>query len=98
MISIDISELRRLETMLTEAGIKYEWYDVDYLGGAEIKIPSLEAFRNKQGVSVIQFNGSWGGAAGKLECWCNTRKKREKEPIGWLSAEEVFKKVKEALL
>lgn len=96
MEQIDISELRKLDKLLTDAGIRHEWYDTPYLGGAEIKVPNLQVCRDGMGVSVIQFRGAWGAEAGKLECWVRTKKRKDKEPVGWLSAEEVLAAIKEA--
>lgn len=97
MEQIDISELRKLDKLLTDAGIRHTWINTPELGGAEIKIPNIDAFRAKRGVSVIQFRGSWGGDAGKLECWINTRKRQDNGPVGWLTAEETFAMIREAL-
>ena len=98
MKAVDITELRRLETMLTAAGIQHEWLDEPEMGGATIKVPTQKAWRASRGISIIQNRGSYGGPGGKLECWCKTKKRNEREPEGWLSAEEVLARVKEAVL
>lgn len=96
MKAVDITELKRLDVMLTDAGIQHEWLDEPSMGGATIKVPTQKAWRASRGISIIQHRGSYGGPGGKLECWCKTKKRNETEPEGWLSAEEVLARVKEA--
>lgn len=96
--AVDISELKRLDVMLTESGIQHEWIDEPSLGGATIKVPNQKEWIASHGVSIIQNRRSYGGLRGKLECWCQTKKRNEREQEGWFSAEEVFARVKEAVL
>lgn len=89
---IDVSELRRLEVMLTKKQVPHEWIDEPEMGGASIKIPSLQAWREEKGtrVSVIQHFSSYGGRSGRLECWVKAKRKKDERPVGWLSADEVY--------
>ena len=95
--AVDVSELCRLADLLTDNGIPFDWIDQSAIGGAEIKVPSMKMWSARRGVSIIQHIMSYGGQSGKLECWCSTKRMRDKEPVGWLSAEEALAKVKEAL-
>ena len=91
---VDISQLKQLAELLTAAGIQFEWRDVPELGGAEIKVPSMREWIEHGGISVICWNGTYGAEKGLLECWAKTL--REREPVGWMTAEEVFEKIKGA--
>ena len=94
---VDTSELRRLHAMLNDAGIRHQLIEEKCMGGATIKIPGLREWRRDRGISVIQHYSSFGGRSGKLECWCKLPKCMEGEPHGWMSAEEVFERIREAL-
>lgn len=97
MPMVDLSESTRLIEMLNKAGIKYEYIPTPELGGVTIKVPSMRMWEAHRGISIIQHYASFGGQSGKLECWCKTKLLREKEPVGWQTAEEVFAKVQKAL-
>lgn len=89
---VDISQLKRLAELLAAAEIPFEWRDVPELGGAEIKVPSMSEWIERGGISVLCWNGTYGAEKGLLECWA--KKLGEREPVGWMTAEEVFEKIK----
>ena len=90
---VDLTELYRLREMLKRAGFRYEDYEEPEMGGATIKMPNYaEWLKGRDGVSVIQHRGSFGGPDGKLEVWI---KPDMKEPEGWLTAQEAFDLISE---
>ena len=91
---VDLSELEKLAALLKEAGIQFDWHDLPKSGGAEIKVPSMTDWWNGFGISVVCFDGTWGADRGLLECWVRTKKLRQREPMGWLTGETVFKIIK----
>jgi hypothetical protein len=97
MPMVDLSESTRLVEMLQSAGIKFDYIPTPEFGGVTIRVPSTAQWEAHRGISIIQHFGSYGGQSGRLECWCKTKMLREKEPVGWLSAYEVFEKVQKAL-
>ncbi len=91
---VDVSELRKLSGMLTDAGVPHEWHDLPEMGGAMLKIPGMEAWLDYEApaISVIQYAHSYGGDEGLVEVW---RRPKDSEPVGWLTAREAFKRIKE---
>jgi hypothetical protein len=100
------NELKRLKKMLEEAGIPFD-YEPDYMVPEEARTTSLKELgkavsRSVAGdriacpchaipvFSVIEATFSYGGREDRLECW-NTVE--EKEPSGYLTAEDVFESI-----
>lgn len=90
------TEIFKLKKMLEDAKIpfvfddrsnpKYEYYQIDY--------PALLPYE-KRVCSVIQGNGTYGNIDNKLEIMglLTNREKQYDDVLGWLSAEDVFKRI-----
>ena len=80
-------EMDRLREMLDNNGIS--WVDVSNWRLQRTHVPESG---DKCKVSIICGNTSFGGPAGYLEAW-----DMDHDPVGWLTAEEAFKYIKENL-
>jgi len=91
LIPVYTGELMRLDDMLTQAGIPHETREDATMGGANIKVPTLEAWTRwrRPCISVIQYRTSYGGQEGKLELWAHGPRS-DNGPVGWLTAEQAF--------
>lgn len=104
-------EIHRLHDMLTEAGIDHEWRDrtppevkglifddlvdnprpitkINWGWQVLIKQPN-----SMDWISAIEGYGSYGFDEDLIEMWDF----KEDEPRGWLTAEEVFRRIKEVV-
>lgn len=82
-------EIFKLKDMLEKEGIEYEFYD------RSIHREHYQILIHKNGerlVSVIEGYGTYGNEQDRLEIMGLTEHEYDVE--GWLSAEEVFKRIK----
>lgn len=93
----DLTEFNKFELMLKDAGIEYVRDDdgnFDLLDWHQIRSSEEENWNRQQGwFSVICHFGSYGYDRGLLEFWGDFMN----DPIGYLTAEECFEKLKEML-
>lgn len=96
---VDITAIKTLHKILEAHGIPHQYILEPSMGGATIKIPSMAAWDSKRGdrVSIIQYRGSYGGKDGLLECWFKTKKRNDKEPVGYINVTNAFMQIKEAM-
>lgn len=89
-------EIFKLKDMLKKEDIEYEFYDKSEDFSIEnIHIEHYQIIIHKNGerlVSVIEGNGTFGSEQDRLEIMGLTEYEYDVE--GWLSAEEVFKRIK----
>lgn len=83
--SLPYTEIFKLEKLLKNSNIKFSFYDESktYAKGYQIIV-------NEQ-ISIIQNRFSFGSKEDKLEMW---KLGTSEEPIGYLTAEECFEKIK----
>ena len=89
-------EIFKLEDMLNQEGIDYDFYDrSDDFSFGDIHKEHYQILIHKNGerlVSVIEGCATYGNEQDKLEIMGLTENEYDVE--GWLSAEEVFKRIK----
>ena len=81
---IDSTEIKKLTTLLLESGVHFEFYKKAFAMGNhyEVCMPSISAWRRKEGMSVSINCITEGHTKGLLEFWDGNS-----EPIGHLTAE-----------
>ena len=88
-------EIFKLKKMLEEAGIPFEFFDRSdsNFEGYLIRYPNTEYAK----CSIIQSDWSYGGEENLLEIMglLTEEEKRQDSVVGFLTAEEVFKRIKE---
>lgn len=93
-------EIFKLKKMLESANIPFDFFEMD--PQARLIIPEWEHWhinypnRNKCVVSVIEGIGSYGEQEDKLEIMGGLTEEERKhdQVVGWLTAEEVFERIK----
>ena len=93
-------EIFRLKKMLEEANIPFDFFEI-YPDARKI-MPEFEHWhinypnRNKFIISVIEGFGTYGEQDDKLEIMggLTEEEKEDCDVIGWLTAEEVFERIK----
>lgn len=95
----DITAIKTLHKMLETHRIPHQYILEPSMGGATIKIPSKAAWDSERGdrISIIQYRGSYGGRDGLLECWFKTKKRNDKDPVGYVTVTSAFMQIKEAM-
>ena len=101
------TEIFRLRDMLDNAGIKYKYADHSFNGikGFDYKYEQyqIEVYNPKNPtnriISVIEGDGSYGRYDNLLEIMgCLTPEEKKHDIVcGWLTAEDVFQRIKNAL-
>ena len=87
-----ILEIERLDAMLRDAGIPFE--RADDLWSKTFSIHRIQyPQRLKYVFSAIQGYGTYGSKENLLELWCRSKSPFE-DPEGYLTAEEVFERIK----
>lgn len=86
------SEIFKLKELLEEANIPFNWENVSETldsDGYRIGLSSPQ-------ISAIEHQTSYGGDQNKIEIWgaLTEEEKRIDSVLGWLTAEEVFKRFK----
>ncbi len=94
------TEILRLKQMLENAGISYQSFDDDFFGEREMYGTSASgilypayALRLNDDIDAIEHCGSRGNARDLLEIMGATTE-QEGDVLGYLTAEEVFKRFK----
>jgi len=99
-MKVDYKEIFKLKVMLDKANIPYEFYDrsiflpeyehVDY------QIVVYKKNSDERLISVVQGFATYGNEKDLLEIMgCLTKKEYEVDTVlGWLTAKEVFKRIK----
>lgn len=94
MMGLDLTEFDKLEQILQDAGIKYERVDDGEFIGEFHQLRHPERCGPRWIWDVVCNEISYGHEEGLLEIWG----KNMIEPVGELTAEECFGKIKEILV
>ena len=88
-------EIEKLHKMLTDAGIEHEWHN-HIVSGYQIIMYKKDGERL---ISAIEGYGTYGYKADLIEIMGLLTPEEEEHDsvVGWLTAEEVFRRIKEAL-
>lgn len=93
MTKENYKEILRLKEMLEKAGIPFEFNE--YMGGYQLCYPKKETFDDIV-CSVIEHNGSYGQEQDLLEIMglLTDEELKNDDVVGFLSAENVFERIK----
>ena len=89
-------EIFRLKKMLEEANIPFKWDANNFMRGGNYQIIIYSRDGTIRLCDCIEFCGSYGNEEDKLEIMGGlTEEENENDSVlGWLTAEEVFKRFK----
>ena len=94
---MEYKEIFRLKEMLEEANIPFEWDDNNFMGSEGYQIIIYSKDETTVLCDSIENLGSYGNKEDKLEIMGGLTEEENKNDysvLGWLTAEEVFKRFK----